>query len=566
MPPTAANKKRIVVKRKRKSFPWGEGALNSYAGASLSLDSPDLKDNGSLDKRQYTIGEDGHYYECLICSNGGELLCCDTCPNTYHLQCLSPPLEDVPPGSWKCPSCLELEDLEKPISHLWKSSFKKSILASKVRHKESSQSLPEKDDVECLAEKQTVSKKNAFGENEECSTKDVDDGQGIKTSIKVHESRICRGRHSNEKAKTESKDVDTKKSIRVQDSSTATNAVHHEPITSTSRLLSLPLALIGNPVNEQGAAGKQLAVNAEISMLHTKKETTDKLLILREVMQESMKSHDKLLQASKSAPIQNRTMNQACNGPWGYHKYTQAGLAHKEKYVTLRSRQKMKLALRNTLENLSTFSRTIGADSAEPYLQLCIGSLIKGSHVLASKNHSIGCIAIRPVLTVNKASGINYAGCSSSAKMNSQEIFIPQVSSRIQSLYTVAQGALAYPPNDSISTFSSVTSLPKNFGNNMTMGSDNSRKELGMMEAWSEKELDALWVGVRRHGQGIFCPWNNEASTSRGPSGHSNSLPNHMQQRDSIAGRQSQIGYKEMLHFPDATSSFNIHSKIWEKS
>lgn len=80
---------------------------------------------------------------------------------------------------------------------------------------------------------------------------------------------------------TESKDVDSKKSIRVEDSSTATNAVHHEPTTSTSRLLSLPLALIGNPVNEQGAAGKQLAENAEISMPHTDKDTTDKLLILR---------------------------------------------------------------------------------------------------------------------------------------------------------------------------------------------------------------------------------------------------------------------------------------------
>ncbi|ESR35513.1 hypothetical protein CICLE_v10006165mg [Citrus x clementina] len=26
-----------------------------------------------------------------------------------------------------------------------------------------------------------------------------------------------------------------------------------------------------------------------------------------------------------------------------------------------------------------------------------------------------------------------------------------------------------------------------------------------MMEAWSEKELDALWVGVRRHGQGNWA-------------------------------------------------------------
>lgn len=35
-----------------------------------------------------------------------------------------------------------------------------------VLHKESSQSLNEKDNVGCLAEKQTLSKKNAFGENE----------------------------------------------------------------------------------------------------------------------------------------------------------------------------------------------------------------------------------------------------------------------------------------------------------------------------------------------------------------------------------------------------------------
>ncbi|KAJ4771427.1 Chromodomain-helicase-DNA-binding protein 5 [Rhynchospora pubera] len=51
------------------------------------------------------IGDDGHYYECQECNNGGKLLCCDGCPGTYHLECLDPPLEMVPEGNWYCPKC-----------------------------------------------------------------------------------------------------------------------------------------------------------------------------------------------------------------------------------------------------------------------------------------------------------------------------------------------------------------------------------------------------------------------------------------------------------------------------
>ncbi|XP_069466381.1 chromodomain-helicase-DNA-binding protein 5 isoform X3 [Ambystoma mexicanum] len=49
--------------------------------------------------------EDDHMEFCRICKDGGELLCCDTCPSSYHLHCLNPPLPEIPNGEWLCPRC-----------------------------------------------------------------------------------------------------------------------------------------------------------------------------------------------------------------------------------------------------------------------------------------------------------------------------------------------------------------------------------------------------------------------------------------------------------------------------
>ncbi|XP_067093359.1 chromodomain-helicase-DNA-binding protein 4 isoform X2 [Osmerus mordax] len=50
--------------------------------------------------------EDDHHIEfCRVCKDGGELLCCDTCPSSYHLHCLNPPLPEIPNGEWICPRC-----------------------------------------------------------------------------------------------------------------------------------------------------------------------------------------------------------------------------------------------------------------------------------------------------------------------------------------------------------------------------------------------------------------------------------------------------------------------------
>lgn len=49
--------------------------------------------------------DDEHQEFCRVCKDGGELLCCDSCPTAYHTFCLNPPLSEIPDGDWKCPRC-----------------------------------------------------------------------------------------------------------------------------------------------------------------------------------------------------------------------------------------------------------------------------------------------------------------------------------------------------------------------------------------------------------------------------------------------------------------------------
>lgn len=56
----------------------------------------------------------GHNHDCCdACGEGGELLCCDDCPASFHFSCHAPPLEeeDIPMGDWTCLRCYHREQL-----------------------------------------------------------------------------------------------------------------------------------------------------------------------------------------------------------------------------------------------------------------------------------------------------------------------------------------------------------------------------------------------------------------------------------------------------------------------
>jgi hypothetical protein len=73
----------------------GLNAGPSVKGKVVEKKIGDTKDNGEDDR-------------CFICEDGGDLLICDGCEKSYHLQCVD--LSEVPQGDWFCPECSVKDD------------------------------------------------------------------------------------------------------------------------------------------------------------------------------------------------------------------------------------------------------------------------------------------------------------------------------------------------------------------------------------------------------------------------------------------------------------------------
>ncbi|XP_024944598.1 nucleosome-remodeling factor subunit NURF301 isoform X2 [Cephus cinctus] len=57
--------------------------------------------------REDLLHEGNMHYDdhCRVCHRLGDLLCCETCPAVFHLECVEPPLVDVPTEDWQCSIC-----------------------------------------------------------------------------------------------------------------------------------------------------------------------------------------------------------------------------------------------------------------------------------------------------------------------------------------------------------------------------------------------------------------------------------------------------------------------------
>ncbi|KAK7791905.1 hypothetical protein R5R35_005426 [Gryllus longicercus] len=57
--------------------------------------------------REDLLNEGNIHYDdhCRICHRLGDLLCCETCPAVFHLECVEPPMDNVPEEDWQCGVC-----------------------------------------------------------------------------------------------------------------------------------------------------------------------------------------------------------------------------------------------------------------------------------------------------------------------------------------------------------------------------------------------------------------------------------------------------------------------------
>lgn len=78
-------------------------------GTEISREDANIEEPSSVHISGSVVKSSTDCYNnvCQVCKEGGELLCCDgkDCLVTYHIGCLDPPLAQVPPGDWYCPTC-----------------------------------------------------------------------------------------------------------------------------------------------------------------------------------------------------------------------------------------------------------------------------------------------------------------------------------------------------------------------------------------------------------------------------------------------------------------------------
>ncbi|XP_075219326.1 PHD finger protein 12 [Lycorma delicatula] len=121
-----------------------------------ALIAPPVSDDAKTKKKEgldlhpyYKRPGKGHNRDtCDACQEGGNLLCCDRCPASFHFICVNPPIEeekDIPLGGWACNKCTyELKSEEEAKTNKGKTRKSTALTKRELRAKEREEkNLPE---------------------------------------------------------------------------------------------------------------------------------------------------------------------------------------------------------------------------------------------------------------------------------------------------------------------------------------------------------------------------------------------------------------------------------------
>lgn len=132
---------------------------------------------------------------CVKCGSGDndeKLLLCDGCPLSFHIDCLDPPLDEIPSGDWYCVTCSERRAKEEAKrAELKQKNADKKKAALEARDSQSLDSAnkqsngkkkkAESDISTTKPKKAKVEKKEKEDKTEETQdVKDGKDGKGVK--------------------------------------------------------------------------------------------------------------------------------------------------------------------------------------------------------------------------------------------------------------------------------------------------------------------------------------------------------------------------------------------------
>ena len=111
-PKRAATK--APAKRKKKKAVWSDSEEEEEEEEEEDWDQSSASEGGegAGDGDEAGGSDGGNDDQCHYCTDKGEegswLVMCDSCPRSFHFECLIPPIrkKDLPEGEWYCPICV----------------------------------------------------------------------------------------------------------------------------------------------------------------------------------------------------------------------------------------------------------------------------------------------------------------------------------------------------------------------------------------------------------------------------------------------------------------------------